>query len=205
MFAVSAAAGLSSIAYLLAERCLRVRWRESVLVMQAEASPYRATRWVREVGGRAPPVVRCAAWSGILLGSVAVPGVVYAMAPLHFDGIALSLLPGVASAAAVWCAGWLLLARAPAAVDVSKLAARISTTANALGLALALLHIVAARVGWSDRESLAYVVVACGLSVAALPQAILLRAAAGRHANTFGALVRDEVRSPVGSCASIRN
>ncbi len=186
---------LSWVGYIVAERRWRARWHSSVMATQATESPYRAAAWRRETGGRAPSIIRRAAWSGILLGSVAVPGVAYAMATLHFDGIALSLVPGLASVAAAWCAGWLLLARAPAAVDMGKLTARASATANALGSALALLHVLAARVGWSDRESLGYVVVACVLAVVAIPQSMILRAAVERHANALRSADRLEACS----------
>ncbi|MGA7121407.1 MAG: hypothetical protein WBY94_14985 [Polyangiaceae bacterium] len=186
VFFVASSMSLSWFGYFLAERRLRGRWQSTVLTVEASESPYRATAWVREAHGQAPPIVRGAAWSGILFGGAAVPGVTYAVATLRFDGIALSLLPGIAAAVASWCVGWLLLARSPAAVELGKLTARTSTTANVLVLALAILHVLAARVGWSDRESIAYVAVGWVLAAAALLQAMILRIAVERHGNAFG-------------------
>jgi hypothetical protein len=182
--ALAMCASLGGLTFFAVERRMRARW-SGQLFETTGASPYRAFTRLRQVTRRAPPLVRAAALSGIVLGSVAVPGAAYAMATLAFDGIALSLLPSIASAAAAWSVGWLLLSRAPIAVDAAKQAARLSTMAHIVLLGIALLHVLAARTGYTDRESFGYVVICGALSLAALAQAALLKVAATRHAPAF--------------------
>jgi hypothetical protein len=174
--AVAGTALLGTGAFFVAEWRLRPRWRADAPQTVAGGSPYRASTVAVRTSDRAPWSVRAAALTSILLGSLAVPGVVGAIATLESDGIALSLLPPVACAAAVWIAGWLLLARSRVAVDVARTAARATIAAHIALLTLAVLHVVAARLGWSDRPSMAYVAVAFAFALAALPQAFLLRA-----------------------------
>jgi hypothetical protein len=147
--------------------------------------PYRAAAVVTRVSNRAPPTVRAAALSGVLLGSIAVPGVIYAMATLQFDGIAVSLVPSLACAVAVWVSGWLLVARAGVAIDVARTTALATLASHLALLVLASLHMAAAQFGWSERTSLAYVVLACSFSCVAVPQALLLRSAVRRHERAF--------------------
>jgi hypothetical protein len=168
---------LSTAAFLLAERGLRPRWRVHAMKPLQGSAPYRASKVAVAGADRAPPLVRAAALSGILLGSVAVPGVAYAIETFETDGIAVSLLPGVACAIAVWISGWLLLARSSVAVDVARTASMATTAAHIALLLLSTMHVVAARLGWSDRPSLAYVLVAYSFALFALPQAALLRRA----------------------------
>jgi hypothetical protein len=183
--ALATSAALSCLAFFAIEHRTRVRWSGRPVETVLPASPYRATAVVTRVSDRAPKLVLGAALTGVVLGSVAVPGVSYAMFTLHFDGIALSLLPGIGTAAAAWSTGWLFLARAPVAVDAARLTARVSTLTHVALVALALLHVVAARMGWTERESLGYVVVTAVLALAALSQAALLKAAVARHAPAF--------------------
>jgi hypothetical protein len=191
--------GLGSAVFFTVELRMRARWSGQSIDTMLVGSPYRAFTVPTRVSDRAPALVRAAALSGILLGCVAVPGAAYAMATLSFDGIALSLLPSIASAAAAWLAGWLLLSRAPVAVEAANHAAGLSTMAHVVLLVIALLHVVAARVGYTDRDSLGYVVVSGALALAALPQAALLKVAARRHASAFG--VRHRGHSPLYSVA----
>ncbi len=144
-------------AFVAVERRMRIRWHTRVTSLIGPGSPYRVTTSSISQGGRAPPGIRTAALSSILLGSLVVPGVIYAMATLRFDGIALTLLPELASVALAWCAGWLLLARVPVAMYLLRLTALLSMTNGVLVLILGLLHVAAARLGWSDRASPAYV------------------------------------------------
>jgi hypothetical protein len=183
--ALATSAAVSFLAFIAVERRTRGRWSGSSLETVIAGSPYRATAVVARVSDRAPGLVLAAALGGVVLGSVAVPGVSYSMFTLHFDGIALSLLPGIASAAASWWTGWLLVARAPVAVGAAKLTALVSRTTHIALVALAILHVVAARAGWTDRESLGYVVVTGVLALAALPHAMFLEAAVARHAPAF--------------------
>jgi hypothetical protein len=183
--ALAVCAGLGTIAFLVVERRTRACWSVRSVDTTMAGSPYRTVAVVRPVLDHAPPLVRVAALSGVVFGSVAVPGAVYAMATLASDGIALSLLPSIASAAAAWCTGWLLIARARVAVDAAKQSALLSTMAHVLLLLLTFLHVVAARTGCTDRASLGYIVVACVLAVAALPQAAVFRLAIARHSRAF--------------------
>ncbi|HEV3190263.1 MAG TPA: hypothetical protein VGY54_07180, partial [Polyangiaceae bacterium] len=156
-----------------------------VLETTASGSPYRADVVATRVAEQAPRLVHLAALTGVVLGSAIVPGVSYAMATMHFDGIALSLLPSMGSAAAVWYAGLLLIGRAPLAVEMAKLATVVSTVTHIALPLLAFLHVAAARAGWSDRESLGYVDLAIALALVALPQSALLKAAVKKHADKF--------------------
>jgi hypothetical protein len=166
--------------FFVAERQLRSRWRGRSLQAVAGRSPYRASAVTVGTSDRAPLSVRAAALTSILLGSIVVPGVVFAINTLESDGIALSLLPPLACAAAVWLAGWLLLARAAVASDVARTAARATVAAHVALVALAVLHVAGARLGFSDRPSMAYVAVAFSIAIAAVPQALLLRSVAVR-------------------------
>ncbi len=179
------ASTLTTAAFVLVERRTRMRWRTSAVVTVGPESPYRAATQSVVSVGRAPTMVRAAALVSILLGSTLVPGVLFAMATLRFDGIALSLLPEIASAAVAWCAGWLLLGRARVAVELSRLSALASTTNGVMLLVLALLHTLAARMGWSDRASPLYVYLATGLAISAVGRGALLRAAMVTHASAF--------------------
>ena len=167
----------ATAAFFVGERWLRPRWGGLSHRTMAGQSPYRASTITLSAPGRAPLLVRAAALTGILLGSVAVPAVAFAVESLESDGIAVSLLPPVACAVAVWVGSWLLLARAAIAVDVARTAALATIASHVALLGLATLHVVAARLGWSDRPSMAYVLVAFSFAVVALPQAALLRAA----------------------------
>jgi hypothetical protein len=169
----------------MVERQRRTHWGDRVLETSASGSPYRADVVATRVAERAPPLVHLAALTGVVLGSVVVPGVSYAMATMHFDGIALSLLPSMASASAVWYAGLLLIGRAPLALEMAKLATVVSTVTHIALPLLAFLHVAAARAGWSDRESLGYVALANALALVALPQSALLDATAKKHADKF--------------------
>jgi hypothetical protein len=187
-------------AFVVAERRLRSRWGERTL-QTMRGSPYRASTVSMQTAHRAPLPVRAAALTSILLGSAVVPGIVIAITTLESDGIAVSLLPPAACAAAVWLAGWLLLARAPVAADVARTAARATIAAYVGLLALAVLHVLGARLGFSDRPSMAYVVVAFSCALAAVPQAMLLRAVARRLAPggaPIAALIRDESSARAG-------
>lgn len=185
VIAVLAAAALELGAFCGRERRTRHLWRGEPVVTWPAGSPYRAVPSSRVIGARAPLLVRVAALTAIVHGSVVVPGVAYAMATLNFDGIALSLLPAVASAVASWCAGWLLLARARVAMDLCRLTIQASTASGTMLLLLAFVHVVAARAGWTDREATAYVHLAVAVAPAALLQAALLRATVRRHHRTF--------------------
>jgi hypothetical protein len=191
--ALAMCAGFGAMAFLTVENLTRARWAGRSLEATWESSPYRSVALLRLVPDRAPALVRVAALSGVVLGSVAVPGAVCAMATLASDGIAISLLPSIASAAAAWCTGWLLILRARLAVEAANEAALLSTMAHVTLLVVAFLHVVAARAGYTDRASLGYVAVASVLAVAALPQAALLRLAVSRHASAFER-VRETVR-----------
>jgi hypothetical protein len=172
--------------FVVAERGLRSRWEAKSLQTVGRGSPYRAATVAVRTTHRAPFPVRAAALTSILLGSLVVPGIVIAIMTLESDGIALSLLPPAACAVAVWLAGWLLLARAPVAADVARTAARATIAAYVALLALAVLHVLGARLGFSDRPSMPYVAVAFSCAVAAMPQAMLLRSVA-RHLPPSGA------------------
>ncbi len=167
------------------ERQKRTRWGGRVLETTALGFPYRADVVATRVALEVPRLVHLAALSGVVLGSAVVPGVSYAMATMHFDGIALSLLPSMASASAAWYAGLLLIGRAPLALEMAKLATVVSTATHTALPFLAFLHVAAARAGWSDRESLGYVALANALALVALPQCALLKAAAKKHADKF--------------------
>jgi hypothetical protein len=104
-------------------------------------------------------------------------------------------VPGVVSAAAVWCTGWLLLARSCIALDMARLTSRGSTMTHVALLLLSGLHVFAARMGWSDRVSIAHVLVATTLSLVALPQAALLRAMVTRCASAFERETANDARS----------
>jgi hypothetical protein len=143
-------------------------------------SPYRTSTVAAGISERAPALVRVAALTGIVLGTVAVPGVTYFISTLESDGIAVSLFPPVVCAVAVWVSGWLLLARARVAVDVARTSAVATMAAHLALVSLAAIHVLAARLGWSDRPSIAYVFLALTFAVVAVPQAALLRAAADR-------------------------
>jgi len=169
----------------IVERRKRTYWAGRVLETTASRSPYRAHVVATRVTGQAPRLVHLAALTGVVLGCAVVPGVTYAMATIHFDGIALSLLPSMASAAAVWYAGLLLIGRAPLALEMAKLATVVSTATHVALPLLAFLHVAAARAGWSDRESLGYVALANALALVALPQSALLKAAVKKHADKF--------------------
>jgi hypothetical protein len=175
------------------ERRTRGRWRRQRKVTSGGASPYRTAFPSRVDEDRAPWRVRAAALCSVLLGSVVAPGAGYALRAFRFEGIALSLLPEVATAAAAWTAGWLLLARVQAAVDLSRLTAVVSSTYGALLLGVALLHTIAARNGWTEHSSPAYVAVVLSVGVTAMVHAALLRAAVRRHASAFP---RPPTRSP---------
>src|SRR5260370_14779525 len=165
--ALSISAALGLPAFFSVERRLRARWRGRPLEAEAVSVslPYRATSGVTRSADRAPGLVRAAALSGVLLGNVAVPGVTYAMVTLRFDGIALALLAGMVSAAAAWWTGWLLVARAPIAVEAAEHTATLAMMTDFVLAMLALAHIIAARTGWMDRESLGYAVVAGALAM----------------------------------------
>jgi hypothetical protein len=163
----------------------RTQWSGRVLESTAMGLPYRADVVATRVAVEVPRLVHLAALSGVVLGSAVVPGVSYAMATMHFDGIALSLLPSMVSASAVWYAGLLLIGRAPLALEMAKLATVVSTVTHIALPFLAFLHVAAARAGWSDRESLGYVALANALALVALPQCALLKAAAKKHADKF--------------------
>jgi hypothetical protein len=183
--ALTMSAAFGCAAFFAVELRMRGRWAGQKVEPVIHGSPYRAFTVRRRAANRVPALVRAAALTGIVLGCVAVPGAAYAMATLSFDGIALSLLPSMASGAAVWLAGWLLVSRARVAAEAATHAARLSTMAHVVLLVIAFLHVVAARTGYTDRDALGYVMVSGALALAALPQAALLRAAAARHASAF--------------------
>src|ERR1700738_2779885 len=127
------AMGLVSFgAFIGCERRLRPRWVERAVRERTVGPPYRATTERVLSGERAPRVVRAASLTGVVLGSVAVPGVIWAMVTLRFDGIALSLLPALASTLGAWCSGWLLLARRPMAVDLGRTTALVSQASSVM-------------------------------------------------------------------------
>ncbi|HZU84678.1 MAG TPA: hypothetical protein VE987_17230 [Polyangiaceae bacterium] len=196
--ALAVAALVSAGAYARVERRTRPRWTGLVLAESTVGPPYRATT-ERVHAPCAPPIVRAAALCGIVVGSVSLPGVVWAMVTLRFDGLALALLPALGSTLGASWASLLLLARRQAAVDVARLTVLVARTSSVILLVLAALHFLAARLGWSDAASGPYTALATALALAALVQATLLGQAIARHR---GALEGDRSRRHTGRPSS---
>ena len=163
---------LTAMVFMLVERRTRTLWQRWE-VMVGPRSPYRSMAQGGLVAGRAPASVRASALTSVLLGSAVVPGVVYAMVKIRYDGIALSLLPEIASTCVAWCAGWLLLARARIAPDLCRLSVIASRTNAVMLVVVAVLHTVAAAIGWSDRVAPGYACLAAGLAVVALTRSVV--------------------------------
>ena len=175
----------SCAAFVVVEHLTRPLWRDRSMREPTDGAPYRSTIVCVRVRARAPLTIRMAALVGIALGSIAAPGVTWALLTWRFDGIALSLLPGVVSMAAGWCAGWLLLARRPMAMDLCRFTSLVSRASAVMLPALALLHLCAARLGWSDRASPPYIALALALAAATLAQAIVLHRASALHGPAY--------------------
>ena len=181
-----AVAGLASLGmFVVGERGLRSRWSDRSIGEERVGAPYRESIVQVRAGAAAPSLIRAGALSGLVLGGVAVPGTLWAMATLQFDGIAVALLPLLASTFCAWCTGWLLLARSPRALELGQLAVHLSRANSLMLFVLALLHVVATRAGWADRASTPYVSLALVLALAAFLQAALLHRALQRHAGTL--------------------
>ena len=77
---------LTAMVFMLVERRTRTLWQRWAMV--GPRSPYRSMAQGGLVAGRAPASVRASALTSVLLGSAVVPGVVYAMVKIRYDGIA---------------------------------------------------------------------------------------------------------------------
>ena len=183
--ALAVVALASCAAFFVVERLTRPLWIDHDPSEPTDGAPYRSATVRIRTRMRAPLTIRAAALAGIAFGSIAAPGASWALLTLRFDGIALSLVPGIVSMAAGWCAGWLLLARRPIAMDLCRITSLVSRASSAVLPAVALLHLFAARFGWSDRASLPYIALAVALALAAVPQAILLHRVAAFHQAAF--------------------
>jgi hypothetical protein len=164
---------LTAMVFVVVERRTRTLWQRWEAVMVGPHSPYRSMAQGGLVAGRAPARVRASALTSVLLGSAVVPGVVYAMVKIRYDGIALSLLPEIASTCVAWCAGWLLLARVRIAPDLCRLSVIASRTNAVMLVVVAILHTVAAAIGWSDRVAPGYACLAIGLAAVALTRSVV--------------------------------
>lgn len=163
----------TAMIFVVVERRTRTLWQRWEVATVGPRSPYRSMALARPAAGRAPASVRASALTSILLGSAVVPGAAYAIVHMRYDGIALSLLPEIASTCVAWCAGWLLLARARVALDLWRLSVIASRTNAVMLVVVAVLHTVAAAIGWSDRVAPGYACLAAGLAVVALTRSVV--------------------------------
>ncbi len=113
---------LSPLAYRRAERRSRMAWADVALppFVASEGAAYRAPRPIA-MGhlDRAPGLVRLAAGSSIVLGSMFVPGLALGLFGLFAGGIGLVSIPGLFVAASLWGVGHQLLRRQKAERAVS--------------------------------------------------------------------------------------
>jgi hypothetical protein len=123
LFAVATLA-LSALVFGFSERRWRGRWRTVPMDRHdVSTGPYRSAELVTSHFGRAPVLVRVAAASSLAFGQVFTPALLFALAVMPFDGIAVALLPGLLVAVAAWSSGLRLLRRSP---NVTKSARSIA-------------------------------------------------------------------------------
>jgi hypothetical protein len=110
------AAGLP---YLILEHRWRWRWREVPAGLapahEASGAVYRQEGTVSTYLREAPPLIRMAAFSCLLFGQMFVPGLLVGAFGLIVGGIGMVSIPGLITAAKLYCAGLALLRREPRA------------------------------------------------------------------------------------------
>lgn len=132
---------VAGVVFVLAERRWRERWR--IVPIHARGmptGPYRSARVVVRQLGRAPVLVRVAALSSLAFGQVFLPMLVFALAVMPFDGIAIALVPGILVTGASWLCGLMLLSRRTGSTRTARSAALASLIANFWLLALCAVH-----------------------------------------------------------------
>lgn len=129
--AIHLAPVFAPLAYVRHERAYRANWQVVPLEQVVESSAYRSAGSV-VVGHmeRAPTVVRMAAASSFVLGSMFVPGLVWALFGLLAAGAGLLGIPGLVVAARLWGAGHALLAGLREGAVSAARAARFSLWFN---------------------------------------------------------------------------
>jgi hypothetical protein len=108
--------GAAALPFFIFARRWRWRWQEVTngeAPVHAGASLYREAGTVPTYLREAPPLVRAAAFSCLLLGQLLIPYLVIACMALFFFGIGLVLLPIIITAGKLYRAGLLLLRREP--------------------------------------------------------------------------------------------
>lgn len=140
LYAATALA-LSALVFGLAERRWRGCWRTVPLDLHDVATgPYRSAALVASHFGRAPLLVHVAAASSFAFGQLFMPALLFALAVMPFDGIAVALLPGLIVAVAGWSSGLLLLRRSPNATRSGRTIALASMICSVGLLVLCAVH-----------------------------------------------------------------
>jgi hypothetical protein len=183
--------------YVRVERVARRLWAGVAVGGKSVGSPYRAETLVVERLGRAPRLVRAAAFACFAFGLVFVPALVFVLSTFRFDGLGVPLFPGVAIAFGTWCCGWLLLRRSDRATEVVRLLALMSLGLNGALLVLSMAHFAVVEARWAGplhECSASTVLAVCVFATASLPQALLMLAAVRRHGALFPVAAPDAVR-----------
>ena len=192
--ALLASAASAAVVLALLVRRARPRWRCDLAPMRS-AGPYRGAVIVRAAERDIPPLVRAAAASCFAYGHFFLPLIVVALATLRFDGIAVPLVPGVAIALTTWISGWLLLARAESAPEIVRASAVASLVLNVTMLGLSVAHLAYVELASQVHEcSSSFAFIALVVSIASVPQSMLVLTAVSRHACAYG---RDRNGAPV--------
>lgn len=188
------------------ERRGRQNWEGLPPVKSANLGhPYRATIVAIAAAGKAPPLLRGAAFANIVFGNVFIPLIALAVVRYPFDGISIPLLPAMALALLNWACAWLLLTRAKLAASAARSGAVGSLMANVGLLAIAGVHFVEVELQRDGIEhacssSVTFVVIV--FAAASVAQALVVLVALRAHGETLAfkpqSIVRPEAESPWG-------
>jgi hypothetical protein len=171
------------------ERTSQVWWRERVIPQTVnESAAYRASAMVG--GGylqHAHNEVRWAALSSLLLGSMAVPGLLLGLVGIVAGGVGITSVPGLMVAVALWrCAAPLLSGKQEGAEQAAR-AARWSLRLNWLILVLCLGFLAVAAIKHGDSVIALLTGFVASYALLSMAQAVLVCKAAVRVAQELGA------------------
>jgi hypothetical protein len=179
--------GAAALPFAILGRRWQWRWQE---VEAGDAPAHAGSALYREAGRvptflrQAPPLIRVAAFSSMLLGQLFIPYLVVATMGLFFFGLGMLLVPILITAAKLYRAGLLLLRREPrAAYFAARNAAWWSLWCTGFGL-IACMIVVYYAFSW------AFVAVSVPIALLIAGQALLVLRATERYEDALFASSR---------------
>lgn len=173
------------VVFAIADARTRARWM-AVARVAREDGPYRSSDQTLRVAARAPRLVRAAAFGCFVFGHLFVPGLVFTLTRFRFDGIGVSLIPGVGVAAVIWLCGWLLLSGSALAREASRVTAIGSLALHVALLAMSFVHLATIEaespLGMRHVCSSSVAFIAFFYAFAAILQSVLILRALGARA-----------------------